>query len=85
MLYSAKNRGATKPYATGFIAAFILAALSGCGHTPAWSRLPEDNVRRLMERHDAQTARRACPGWTQDALLTISSLEHELALEKAKK
>lgn len=85
MHYPAKNRDATRPYATGFIAALILAALTGCSHTPAWTQLPEDNVRRLMERPDARAARRACPGWTQDALLTISSLEHELALEKTKK
>ncbi len=68
-------------FAIGLITAI---SLSGCAHTPVITKLPEGNVRRLIERPDAEAARKAAPGFTQDALLTVSDLEYQLAKEKLK-
>jgi hypothetical protein len=56
----------------------------GCAATASLSQIPTGNVRRLMERPDAGLARTNAPLWCEDALITINSLEAELAKEKLK-
>jgi hypothetical protein len=68
-----------------FVPGLITAVLVvSCATQPVINKLPDGNVRRLMERPDAEAARKAAPGFAQDALLTISDLEYQLATEKKK-
>jgi len=70
-----------RKFALGLITAILV---NSCATQPVITKLPDGNVRRLMERPDAETARKAAPGFTQDALLSISDLEYQLAVEKKK-
>jgi len=57
--------------------------MAGCA-TALPPAVTSGNAQRLMERPDAEAARRAAPYWCKDALHTIIDLETQIKIKDAK-
>ena len=57
--------------------------MAGCATTQT-RVVTSRNAERLMERPDAETARKAAPMWCKDALNTIIDLETQIKLNNIK-
>lgn len=65
------------------IGLILLLSLNACAKQSHYESLPTDNVGRLMQIEDFKNVKQHCPVFGREALLTVNSLQYQIAELKA--
>ena len=65
------------------IGLILLLSLESCANRTHYESLPTGNVGRLMQIEDFKNVKQYCPQFGREALLTVSSLQYQIAELKA--